>query len=160
METKSFIHESDLDVREWVRNNILVKAENIDFYNERFSVFDGEYEMGGKKYFLEIKNRHFNHDKYTSTIIEKFKWSNMSGTTACLCVLFDDGVLFYTPGDLRENLIAQHEELVCPNNRASDNSWSMKKKECVKFLINESRFFSYEKFDCPPGREIKASEYN
>ena len=157
------IHEDDTHIREWVKENVLKNVTNVKFYEERYSIMDGEYiNKKGEYRQIEIKNRHFKHDEYTSTLIEEDKWQYMDKNNNCtLLILFDDGILFYSPYNLRKNVIAGEPQIkYCPTQyNPNTNKWKNINKECRLFLIDETLFFPYEQFNSKPSREIKKSKY-
>lgn len=158
MEEK-YIHEDDTEIRNWVKENVLRKATSVKFYEERYTDFDCEYitETGNKRY-LEIKNRHFNHDKYLTTDISLHKYSQMEDRNDVgLCICFDDGVLFYNSKDIKKNFshIGHH---VAPDE--FNYSWDKKDKIFACFNIDETKFFPYSTFSSTPTRKIIPSKYN
>lgn len=159
MENKNFIHEDDTQLRNWVKENVLTKAVDVKFYEDRYTPFDLEYTTKtGKKRYMEIKNRHFSHDKYTTTDISLHKFSLLDERDDVdLCVCFDDGILFYNSKDIKKNFshIGHHV--------AADEynyTWSVKDKKFACFDIDETKFFPYDIFSSSPTREIIPSKFN
>lgn len=157
----NFIHESDVEIREWVSENLLKTVNSLQFYDERFSVFDGEYiSKKGKKRFIEIKNRHFNHNHYKTTDINKDKYLEMTSTSCDLIICFDDGVLYYTPKQLIKNLYKFTEYPRKDQYDALNNKWGIIKEKMACLNINEEFFFPYFCFNSSPTRKIIPSKYS
>lgn len=161
MEEEKFIHESDKEIREWVKENILISASSVEFYEERFTIMDGEFFTKNHQFRqIEIKNRHCLHTRYDTTFIEMDKYQYIKDKGNCvLCILFDDGVLYYTPEDIKKNKVGMDYHR-CPDQKNPEtNKWVRVYKECMNFKIDESRFFPYSNFKTIPTRERKPSEY-
>ena len=156
-------HEDDTLIREWVKENVLAKASDIKFTEDRFEHYDVEYTLNGKIRKLEIKNRHFNHNKYLTTDIELDKWDYMTGNSVQLCVVFDDGVLFYTSKDVAKNYYIGITRHTAPDqyNPSKNNDMKMVSKIFCALEIDESKFYPYDEyFTSKPSREIIPSIYN
>lgn len=155
-----FIHEDDKEIREWVKDN-LYSAVTLTYYEDRFTRFDGEYitKKGNKRY-VEVKNRHFNHNKYYTTDINKDKYLEMIDTKCDLIICFDDGVLAYSPNDLINNLEKYTSYKRKDQVDAINNKWENKEEKMACLTINENRFHPYTDFITSPTRKIIPSKYN
>ncbi len=161
--TREFIHEDDTAIRNWVSGNVLQKADEIIFTPDRFDKYDIEYTFKGKKIKLEIKNRHFNHDKYVSSDIELDKWTFLTGNNAELCVVYDDGFLFYNAKEVIDTKYNVVWRLAPDQNQPKiNNEWVRVWKQFVQLKILDNKFFTYDdkRIHSKPTREIIPSPYN
>lgn len=159
---RHFIHEDDTQIRIWVSGNVLTKAEEIVMTKDRYEKYDIEYMINGKKIKLEIKNRHFNHNKYVSSDIELDKWIFLTGNSAQLCVLYDDGLLFYNSKEVKETKYKVVWRLAPDQyDPENNNSFKLVWKQFVQLRILDNKFYPYDEyFTSKPPREIIPSKYN
>lgn len=156
-----YTYESDTTTRDWVIENILPKARAIYPTQGRFTTFDIIYlpqerldkngnDINNRERAIEIKNRHFNHDKFTTTYIERDKYEAMTASThyvrleAELVVKFEDGILYYNAKDLEDNFMGYEQRKAPDQHDAYNDKWSTPVKEFASIRINDKKFFTYE----------------
>lgn len=148
---KKFSYDDDANVRDFVINAILTGVTSVDTFKGRFDRFDLKYlpKNAEKERFMELKRRHFDHDKYPTTFIEKDKYDAITGCTAILAdvdllVLFDDGWICYTPSRLKEAFNTITVKPAPDQWQAHEDKWCVKEKEFAEIFIKEGWFKKYE----------------